>query len=650
MPNISRQIPHGSDMARKILREVRARVRFSEAKLSSKHEKWRKAEEAAIAYIEEREVDRVRKETREGGLPEYTTITLPYTYAVMLSAHTYLTSVFFGRDPVFQFTGRHGESQQQVQAIEALSDYQKSVGMMLPPLYSWLYDSGKYGVGVLGLYWEERVESVTTLTEVEEVDPYGLKTGKKVKEQSTEPVTVYSGNKVYNIQPWDFLFDVRFTLREFQKGEYCAVPFTLPWNECKRREYQGYFINLQHVVATRHGETFGHDSWSSVLERPESTGGDAAPGDMGSEIGRNRPATIKGYECHIEIIPEEWGLGKSPYPEKWVFSCTKDFSVLLGATPLGALHTQFPFQVLPLEMEAYGLLGRGMPEILEPVQQTVDWLINSHFYNVRATLNNSLIVDPSRIVLKDLLQPKPGKLIRLKPSAYGTDPKAAINQLQVQDITSTNLTDMQAMLGFGERALGVNDQLMGMLNTGGRKTATEIRTSTSFGVNRLKTVAEWYSAVGFEPLSAMMVKNSQQYYSGEQKFKIAGDLVFSAGQGFMAVTPEAIAGSYSYVPVDGTLPIDRFAQANLWRELLGQFRALPGLAMRFDIARIFEWVAQLSGLKNITQFRVQLGSPESLANAAMLGNAVAAPGGSKGGGTSAAGLPMPKQVGGGPVG
>ena len=83
----------------------------------------------------------------------------------------------------------------------------------------------------------------------------------------------------------------------------------------------------------------------------------------------------------------------------------------------------------------------------------------------------------------------------------------------------------------------------------------------------------------------------------------------SAGDSFANVDPESINGFFDFVPVDGTLPIDRFAQANLWKEILGQMRTMPELAMKFDVAKIFEWVAQLAGLKNIGQFRVQVMPP-----------------------------------------
>ena len=123
-------------------------------------------------------------------------------------------------------------------------------------------------------------------------------------------------------------------------------------------------------------------------------------------------------------------------------------------------------------------------------------------------------------------------------------------------------------------------------------------------------------------MSQRLVQNTQQYYELERSFRIVGDLASGAGEQFMQVTPESIQGFYDFMPVDGTLPVDRFAQANLWREMMLQFRQLPELAQRYDIGRIFEWVAQLAGLKNIRQFRTQILPDEQLANEANRGNVV----------------------------
>jgi hypothetical protein len=72
--------------------------------------------------------------------------------------------------------------------------------------------------------------------------------------------------------------------------------------------------------------------------------------------------------------------------------------------------------------------------------------------------------------------------------------------------------DAAFVMDLMARLSGVNDNIMGMVNSGGRKSATEVRTSSTFGVNRLKTNSEFYSAQGFAPLAQMLLQNTQQKY------------------------------------------------------------------------------------------------------------------------------------------
>lgn len=627
MPQVSRNVPHGTELEKKILEEMRLRVRFWERRVGEKTKKWADAENKILAYMPETEVTRKRKRDREGGKPDYVTIQMPYSYAVLMSALTYITSVFFGRSPIFQYSGRHGEAEQQILALEALMDYQVLNGYMLPNLYTWIYDMLKYGYGIVGTYWDETVDLFSDIVQQPQMTPMGIT---MVDTPTTIPVRTYAGNRLFNCQPQDFIWDVKLPAREFQRGEYCGRRMVLGWNEVQRKRKLGMFINTEFLKA-RERDLFVRDTGSEQLQRAEFYSDQNMTSDEVSGMAQRHPTSIGAYELVIEVIPNEWGLGPSDWPEKWVFTCTSDFAVLLGVQPLGARHCSYPYAILAMEPEGYGLFMRGMPEVLDPIQQTLDWLINSHFYNVRAALNNKFVVDPSRVIMKDVLNPLPGGIIRLKPEAYGTDTKLVMTQQQINDVTQQHIPNVGFVLQFGERIMGVNDQIMGMLDTGGRKTATEVRTSTSMGVNRLKFLAEFCSATGFDPLSKMLVQNTQQYYDMELKMRIAGDLLQQAGPGFIMVDPNLISGFYDWVPVDGTLPIDRFAMVNLWKELMQAMLAVPAIGLQYDLAGIFSWVAQLAGLRNIQRFKLQIMPDQMLQLAAAAGDSVPLSGGAAGG-------------------
>lgn len=592
---------------KKLIAMISSRINLAKTSHQERHYKWRKAEETTLGYMPESDVDAARARQRDGGRPAYTTIQMPYSYATLMSAHTYLASTFFARSPIHQYSGRHGETEQQTQALEALIAYQVEVGEFLGPYYIWLYDVLKYGHGIMGEYWDREIIHYGQIVQDE--------AGNLL--QATQEVEGYEGNRVYNVSPYDFMHDPRVPLSQFQRGEFCCSRRRMGWTDIKRREEAGYFMNIDRLKEHM-GTDEGSSDGSSQLKRPDFKL------ELQDDENSKHPAGAVFWEFYAEIIPEEWGLGDNlKHPQKWCFTITEDLGLIVGASPLGYMHGRFPFTIAECEIEGYGIYNRGVPEILEPIQNTMDWLINTHFFNVRAALNNQFILDPSKLVAKDAQSGEPGFIWRLRPEAYGQDISKMFYQVQVRDVTNNHFAELQNMMQIGERTLGVNDQIMGALAQGGRKTATEVRTSSSFGTNRLKTIAEFISATAFAMHSQRLVQTSQQLYDMEGKLRIVGDLAMQAGEGFVNVTPEMIAGFYSFVPVDGTLPVDRMAQATLWKEILASMRNMPPqIAMEYDIGKIFAWTASLGGLKNINRFKIQVVPDEQLAAQAQAGNVV----------------------------
>lgn len=622
-------LPKDSPLHKKLCAMIESRVKLAQKDKTTQHDIWRQAEERTLAYLPENETDVKRNNRRRNsGEANYTTIQLPYSYALLMSAHTYWTSVFFGRSPIHQYTGLHGEAEMQIQAIEALVAYQVEVGRLLGPYYIWFYDAGKYGCGILGEYWD--VEKIQYGQLIEMADPMS---GVMGLYQSTQEIEGYRGNKVYNVNPFDFWSDPRVTMKDFQTGEFCFVLKRLLWNDVLRRRAGGFYMNIDSLKQHAGKDRTSTNENSSELKRPGWSSMELATNWSATEDDRKKnstPSIVFAYEFYVDLVPDQWGIGSEKYPQKWCFTITEDLKLVIGATPLGNLHGKFPFSIIESEVEGYAAFSRGIPQIVAPIQNTMDWLINSHFYNVRQTLNNQFIVDPSKLVLKDVESGEPGFIWRLRPEAYGTDINSIFKQVQVTDVTRSNMSDLTSMFQLGERTLGINDQIMGVLNSGGRKTATEVRTAAGFGTNRLKTNTEYMSAMGFSHHSMKLVQNSQQFYDGNQKFRIVGDLAMAAGQNFMNVTPDMIAGSFGMMPVDGSLPIDRNAQVNLWKDMMGNLRMMPPqVAMGFDWTKIFSWVGSLAGLKNINQFKVQVLPDAQLAAQAQAGNVVPMPSGGR---------------------
>lgn len=611
-----------SELHTKVLARLLTRLDMSKKAFAGFHKKCDEREDDFVAYLPETETDARRKAKRAGGDPEYTTINVPYGYAQLLSAHTYYTSVFCARTPIFQFQGRHGEGEMQTQAMESIIDYQQQVGRNNLPLYLWLMDPGKYGIGIIGYYWDTQV--VYAAQQVERPKTFlGIPTGGTEKKIERIEQVAYEGYKLYNVRPQDFLPDPRVPLSRFQEGEFVGRYVYIAGNTLWNRELDGEYFNCKEARAMAYTAAQGSlqgssGNWIDLPSAPNLQ-------DVDSNI---EIAGVEGHEITVELIPSDWGLGKEKRPEKWVFTVAMD-RIIIQARPLGYLHNQYPFEVMEYEPEGYGMHKRSMLEVVQPMSDTLTWLFNTHFYNVRKVLNDEIVVDPSRVNMRDVEAPGPGRVIRLKPQAYGTDTRMALSKLPTSTVTNQHMQDAQSVMRTMQQMVGVNDNLMGSLNPGGRKTATEVRSSGEYGISRLKTNCEYFSAMGFTPLAQQLVQTTQQLYSGEKRYRIARDLMKDAEQ-YMPISAADIAGYYDFINVDGTMPLDRIAQVAMWQQLMQGIQQDPRAMMTYDTGKIFGWIAQLAGLRNINQFKINIVSDEQAALDAQAGNTIPMPTGGGG--------------------
>jgi hypothetical protein len=94
----------------------------------------------------------------------------------------------------------------------------------------------------------------------------------------------------------------------------------------------------------------------------------------------------------------------------------------------------------------------------------------------------------------------------------------------------------------------------------------------------------------------------------ERKFAVAGNTMQTA-QKFIEVSPQSIAGNFDMVPVDGALPIDRLAQASLWKEVIAQVGRSPQIAQAWDLNGMLMHTMMLAGERNIDRFKINVLPP-----------------------------------------
>lgn len=588
------------------------RLEHSEREMSKFYDRWRYNEKHLQAYIDLNDYEQLLKQqNNEGKPPKAVNITVPYMWATTMTIVTYMIHTFCGRKPIFQVGALNQKAIEAANSMELVLQYNADHSRLVRHLFQFFQDAETYGVSILSVQWLQEKARRTVWQKQPNLQVPGGVSWSPTKQTRT----VYEGNAVRAIDPFMFFPDPRVPMCEVNsRGEFVFWRTYEGRHFLKRLEAAGEIKFVDAAGPLPRGGVGNNQAGASA--RDIRTGGEANPG-TGLNHNRGDSYTQLDQGC-IEIIPSQLGLGKSNVPEKWMFAILNKRQVV-QAEPYEMDHGKHPVIVSEPYTMGYGFGQLASADLLSPLQDTISWFVNSHVDNVRAIMNNMLVVDPARVEMQDIRQQGPGKIIRLKRASYGQDVKEAVYQLSVQDVTSRHMQDLETFIRLADVIIGASDNMKGIQDAGGRKTATEVRTAAEAGSSRLAASARLRSAQALVDLTEMMSLNLQQLMSQEFEATVLG---IDGGAKSFRVSPEHLTGDFYFPIHDGTLPIDRIAQLDIWKEIFLTIAQDPQMRMEYNVPKIFEWVAELGGARNIDQFKIKMGDPNQIQAQAQQGNLV----------------------------
>lgn len=603
----------------KLLQLVKDQLSESERKMSQFYNRWNMRELQYQAYVPVEDWEKKYKATcadkaLSNVKKQDANIVVPYSFSTIRTIVTYLATVFFARKPIFTVGANDPKYLQNARNMETLLQYNADHAKLVSQGIQFLYNGEIYGLGVLKTAFKTETQPRTT---------WVLDTMTGLPLRTRQAQLVYQGNSVEVIDPFLFFPDPRVPMSQVnRKGEYVY------W-----RNFVGKF-SLQKA-----GDTYAYLDDIGIM----------APGDQGGslanirangdslnnqydfkEVGKGSPF-VQIDEGSVELIPSSIGLDlgdgyDNDKPHKFIITLANKQQIIRFEL-YEPDHDMHPVVVNEPYAIGNGFGNMGISDYLSPFQESISWFLNSHIFNVKGIVNNSFLYDPSMIEEKDLRSDVPGRMIRIKPKAFGVDVQTYFKQLAVTDTTSGHVADMQALMRLGNDLSAINDNVRGMQDSGGRKTATEIRATIEAVSSRLAFHAQYISASSFSDLGKQWSLNLQQYLSNEFSLTVLGE---ESDKYPVQITPMSITGDFIFPIHDGTLPLDKVALFDIWQQALQFAAGNPQIAQGFDIPRIFEYVAKLGGADNINQFRLQAQSPEAIAQGVQAGNLV--PAGSLAGG------------------
>lgn len=590
----------GSDHHEYVLNYLLARLRQAEERMTQFYSRWQIAERKFQAYLSLPNYEQMLKDMNNNSSPPAPAIIVfPYNYASISTAVTYFMKAFCGKKPFFPLGADSFEASEIIRFMEAMTQKHLDATSGVMKIFQIALDGELYGVGAVRCTWKTRRgrrRVVRALSPAERLSFSANPSGMPSLVRDHEERIVWQGNDLLNIDPYMFFPDPNVPMHLVsEKGEYVF------W-----REFLGKHIliqgqkegGLKYVDTVEPSTGSQHDSrWYNLSQRSLISSGQAHAGEntaRGSERINNTYMVDQGS---VEIIPSELGLGPEDYPVKYIFTILNK-SQIVQAEPLDLDHGRHPVEVSEPHTMGYGFGQPAMGDYIGPIQDLLSWFIDSHVYNVRSALNNQWLYDPSKIDVKSLKYPQPGKFIPLKPTAYGQDVRAALAQFPVTDVTRNHMADLQTFVRIGDMVSSVNDPMRGVTSAGGRRTATEVRRTDENAFGRLGERAVLISQMCLTRLAEQIVLNVQQLQDPDTWIKVIGK------QNFDKFGQQLLTADFTYRIHDGTLPLDRVASFDFWKELLLGMAQSPILTKTHSLPRVFEYVAELGGANNISSFRL----------------------------------------------
>lgn len=605
-----------TDLHKFIVKEVidrRATPSFALAK--DAHADWRKIDYNLTAFVPASQAEELEKQ-RDSRIP--VTPVVPMLYASREMYLTY-THALFCQDVIHRYRGRGGRMAKiRAAMLERIVHKQSqwfSEALKLQTMWS---DAYAYGIGGVSPVWSKHKARRPMDTEVtaelfDMLDPdirRRVDIGDIVR--YLEEHVLYEGSELRNLDPYRLFLDPATKINEFQKSEYWGylrrtnvMSILRDEADPEQRRFNGRYVRM-----LAEGEVSRSKFWvdESGRNRVWETEQDPV---YGNKHAQNN--TVDEIHMFIDLIPEEWGIGEQDYPVKWMFTVAGDL-VVTQAEPLDLDHGRWPAVFCAPNTTGHDTFPISNLQVAMPAQETADWFIRTMVANQRKLQNDMLVVNPQFVEMKDVLRPGPGKVIRLKRSAYGDqDIRRYIQQLNVQDTTSHHMQHSEQFFDFINRLLGTDDIMRGdMSRMPERPTATGLSMAETGATSRQRRLSAVIAEQAMMDLGLQMAYNTIQYMSQDVEVSVLGryeewlkrELGLADADQDITISPMDLEASFEVEPLNKAVasPHDMNAITEVLKTVMGNEDALAQAIGQINVSGLFLAWARKAGFEDIHEF------------------------------------------------
>lgn len=623
----------GTPLHDAMLGEIMTRASLSAERISERFPSWNETEQNLRMFVPMDDVDEQGNLKNPFGTMQ---IQVPKSIAVRDALATTLWLPYVYREPITPIRGRGPEDVLSGELMAVVIDYQIRKKKALLTLYAAILDALDFGLGVMKTRWVKETSY-----------RWSKLNGGRVRERATD----YEGCVTDLVDIFRFLPDPAFPVAHYSRGDTCGFHFSLSHPDFLSRAFDAEWIQpTVDDVDERRKDFDPKFAWLSdqrdQSQRNRATGtsdpDDATPAANHSmqTKGRARPHTM--LEWWWKVIPSDWRKEakrskasaeamkyfRGDKPEVWCITVL-DGETIVDVDPTD--QSQFPFRVLESNPDLKSQFNRGVIEMLNGPQYLLNWFWNSHVHQVNSALANQFIYDPTMFYEEDILDPNPGKRIRLRPEAYGRDVRTMFYQIPWVDATQGNVRDLAQLSEMMDTLSGVSQNYQSVASRG-RRSATEMSTVNTQTMQRSQKLGALMELEGIESWFEHMVELTMGNMESPQWFAITGQLASLFGQdgqikppplkevmgrNFAKIGPMDVIGSYDFDTISHSQPLHSPMFAQVWQQTLDTVGRYPALQQRVDPWWVFKQQMASMGIRNIADAQIRssmIGPGQAAAN------------------------------------
>ena len=530
-------------------------------------------------------------------------LTVPVVMPQTEAALTELANIFLASYPLFPIVSKPQMQDAALQMETVIGEQGIRFGWTAE-LTQAMRDALKYNLCAVEVDWQERKV------------PAIVNDATKSLTQGTKQETIYGGNAIKRLDPYNVLLDIRVPPYEVHtRGEYAGYTEIISRIELKRffaetdptktmnakaafesgtgmvsytSNTAGYFmpqVNNDALVTpsdrTGPGQTINWLAWANV-----------------EEAQRIRYHDV--YEktvLYARLIPREHKIfgGNSGLPQVYKLVIINR-KVCIYAERMNVAHEYLPIIVAQALEDGLGWQTKSFAQNAISFQQLATSLFNSGIESQRRKVYDRIIYDPSRIAKADIDNASSIARIPVKSEAYGKPIGEAVYQIPYRDENVAQIFNIgQQVIQMADMVNGQNRAVQGQFQKG-NKTRHEYEDVMQHSNARPRMIAMLLEARLFTPLKTILKLNTLQ-------FQRPGSYYNRNTKQDVSVDPTKLRQvSLEFRMADGLMPSDEFVNMQLFQTIMQMVAQNPAMAQRWDVMGMVTYWMKLEGATWIDDF------------------------------------------------